>query len=75
MHENQHSAVADLHSKIFDACSPRGPNSFNIMQFLGKFWQNRILAPLPPGLAPPPGSATAVGLGFGGGVGDLPPTF
>ena len=27
--------MADLHSKILDA--PGGPNSFNFMQFLGKF--------------------------------------
>ena len=30
-------AVADLHSKILDARPPGGPNSFNFMQFLGKF--------------------------------------
>ena len=29
--------VADLHSKILDARPPWGPNSFNFMQFLGKF--------------------------------------
>ena len=29
--------MADLHSKILDASPPRGPNSFNSMQFLGKF--------------------------------------
>ena len=34
---------------------PRGPNSFNFMQFFGKFWQNRMLAPPPRGN---PGSAT-----------------
>ena len=28
--------MADLHSKILDA-RPPGPNSFNFMQFLGKF--------------------------------------
>ena len=32
---------------------PRGPNSFNFMQFFGKIWQNRMLAP-PGGLVPPP---------------------
>ena len=53
--------VADLHSKILDA-PPRGPNSFNFMQFLGKF--GKIVCWRPPGeLAPPPrgnpGSATA----------------
>ena len=30
------SSVADLHGKISDV-PPRGPNSFNFMQFLGKF--------------------------------------
>ena len=30
-------SVADLHSKILDARPPGGPNSFNFMQFLGKF--------------------------------------
>ena len=30
-------AVAELHSKILDVPPPRGPNSFNFMQFLGKF--------------------------------------
>ena len=53
--------VADLHSKILDA-PPGGPNSFNFMQFLGKF--GKIICWRPPGeLAPPPrgnpGSATA----------------
>ena len=38
-------SVADLHSKILDAPPPRGPNSFNFMQFLGNFWQNRMLVP------------------------------
>ena len=33
--------------------APGGPNSFNLMQFLGNFGQNRMLAP-PGGLAPPP---------------------
>ena len=38
--------VADLYSKIVDAPSPTlGPNSFNFMQFWGKFWQNHMLAP------------------------------
>ena len=32
-----HSPVADLHSKILDARPPGSPNSFNFMQFLGKF--------------------------------------
>ena len=36
---------ADLHSKILDAPPPQGPNSFNFMQFLGNFWQNRMLDP------------------------------
>ena len=28
---------------------PQAQNSFNFMQFLGIFWQNRMLAPPPPG--------------------------
>ena len=40
-------AVADLRG---DA---RGPNSFNFMQYLGKFRKNHMLAP-PGELAPPP---------------------
>ena len=54
--------VADLHSKILDARpTPRGPNSFNFMQFLLKF--GKIVCWHPTGeLAPPPrgnpGSAT-----------------
>ena len=32
---------------------PRGPNSFNFMQFFGKIWQNRMLARPPEGVAPP----------------------
>ena len=40
-------AVADLHSKILDAPPPpRGPNSFNFMQFLGKF--GKIVCWCPP---------------------------
>ena len=31
------TAVADLHSKILDAHPPPGLNSYNFMQFLGKF--------------------------------------
>ena len=42
---------------------PGGRNSFNFMQFLGKIWRNRMLAP-PWGVGAPssgnPGSATAV---------------
>ena len=45
-----------------DASALRGSKSFNFMQFFGKIWQNRMLAPLPAVLAPPPqgnpGSAT-----------------
>ena len=56
--------MADLHSKILDAGPPPppgDPNSFNFMQFLGKF--GKIVCWCPPGeLAPPPrgnpGSAT-----------------
>ena len=46
--------MADLHSKILDARPPPGgPNSFNFMQFLGKF--GKIVCWHPPGeLAPPP---------------------
>ena len=54
--------VADLHSKILDACPPGGPNSFNFMQFLGNFGKI-VCWRLPGELAPPPrgnpGSATA----------------
>ena len=39
------TTVADLHSKILDAAPPESPNSFNFMQFLGKFGKNRMLAP------------------------------
>ena len=39
-------AVADLHSKILDARPPRGPNSFNFMQFLGTF--GKIICWRPP---------------------------
>ena len=31
---------------------PRGPNSFNFMQFFVKFWRNRMLPP-PPGVGTP----------------------
>ena len=48
------TAVADLHSKILDARPSRGPNSFNFMQFFGRFWQNRVLAPPSPGWVPLP---------------------
>ena len=58
-------SVADLHSKILDAPPPPpgGPNSFNFMQFLGKFGKIVCWRPPSPGeLAPPPrgnpGSAT-----------------
>ena len=37
--------VADLHSKILDARPPPGPNSFNFMQFLGKFGKSYVGAP------------------------------
>ena len=37
--------------------APPGPNSFNFMQFIGKIWQNRMLALPPRGN---PGSATAL---------------
>ena len=57
--------MVDLHSKILDARPPPppgGPNSFNFMQFFGKIWQNRMLAPPLESWRPPPrgnpGSAT-----------------
>ena len=51
--QNWAYSVADLNSKILDARPPRGPNSFNFMQFLGKF--GKIVCWRPPGeLAPPP---------------------
>ena len=58
--------MADLHSKILDMCPPGGPNSFNFMQFLGKF--GKIVCWHPPGELVPlpwgnPGSATG---GHGG---------
>ena len=42
-------AVADLHSKMLDARPPGGPNSFNFMQFLGKFGKIVCWRPPPPG--------------------------
>ena len=42
--------MADLHSKILDARPPPGgPNSFNFMQFLGKFGKIVCWRPPPPG--------------------------
>ena len=59
------NAVADLHSKILDVCPPPRPNSFNFMQFWGKF-DKIVCWPFPGGLAPPPrgnpGSGTETGL-------------
>ena len=53
--------VANLHSKILDCRTPGRPNSFNFMQFFGKFCKNCMLAP-PEWLVPSPrgnpGSAT-----------------
>ena len=43
------SAVADLHSKILDARPPWGSKFFQFHAVFGKFWQNRMLAPPPPG--------------------------
>ena len=43
--------VADLHSKILDARPPGGPNSFNFMQFLGKF--GKIVCWRPPEVGAP----------------------
>ena len=40
-----------------EGCEPPGPNSFNFMQFIGKIWQNLMLAPPPRGNT---GSATAL---------------
>ena len=45
--QNNYITVADLHSKILDA-PPGGPNSFNFMQFLGKF--GKIVCWYPPPL-------------------------
>ena len=58
--------VADLHSKILDARPPPpGPKFFQFHAVFGKIWQNRMLAPPPGELAPPPRgnprSATATG--------------
>ena len=47
-------SVADLLSKILDA-PLRGPNSFNFMQFLGKFGKIVCWRPPPGELAPLPG--------------------
>ena len=60
----QPKAVADLHSKILDACPPlRAPNSFNFMQCLGKFgkiigWD--LLSPVVPPPPQNPGSADVI---------------
>ena len=37
-------SVADLHSKILDACPP-GSKFFQFHTVFGKIWQNRMLAP------------------------------
>ena len=54
--------VADLHNKILDACTPRGPNSFNFIQFLENLVKPYVGTP--GGLATPPrgnhGSATGL---------------
>ena len=48
----EYEAVADLRGGARDS-RPRGPNSFNFMQFLGKY--GKIVCWRPPGeLAPPP---------------------
>ena len=49
-----HFTVADLHSKILDARPPRGSKFFQFHAVFGKIWQNRMLAPPPGELAPPP---------------------
>ena len=41
-------SVADLYSKILDPSPHRGPNSFNFMQFLGKFGKIVCCCPPPP---------------------------
>ena len=52
---NMKSTVADLHSKILDSAPPPGdPNDFQFHAVFGKIWQNRMLAPPPGELAPPP---------------------
>ena len=43
--------MADLHSKILEPRLPRGPSSFNFMQFLGKFGKIVCCYSAPP---PPP---------------------
>ena len=63
--EKNHQAVADLRGGgARDARPPGGSNSFNFVQFLGKF--GKIVCWRPPGLVPPPrgnpGSATVKGL-------------
>ena len=59
-------AVVDLHSKILDARPPWGPKFFQFHAVFGKIRQNRMLAPPPGELAPPPrenpGSATGGGV-------------
>ena len=41
-----HFSVVDLHSEIVDAPLPWGPNSFNFVQFLGKFGKIVCWCPL-----------------------------
>ena len=55
-HSSEASPLADCGEQERAPLPPWGLNSSNIMQFFGKFWQNRMLAPLPPfrGLVPPP---------------------
>ena len=60
---DRHLSVADLRGGREGRVPPGGPNSFNFMQFLGKFgkivcWRPRELAPPPRGN---PGSATGMG--------------
>ena len=57
-------AVADLRGGARDAGPPPGSKFFQFHAVFGKLWQNRMLAPSPGELAPPPrgnpGSATDV---------------
>ena len=63
VHSSTPFSVADLHSKILDARPPSwGSKFFQFHAVFGKIWPNRVLAPPPGELAPPPrgnpGSAT-----------------
>ena len=44
-----------------DICPPKGPNSFNFMQFLGKFGKLYVGAPLGVGTPPQGDSGSTIG--------------